>query len=224
MHPCIENCRIDLQHVAPFDEALWAELVTRFDELELGPGPEFDSESLTGLGFGPVIGTHDSRIAFLSVTRYEDSLRLSFKVGPRPSAEPPAEFIRIADTLGGQDGLVALARSVFGRHLPVVPCSIELRAPRSQYKSLLLPAKLSQRELDLLGDLGETARREAVGFRFESGALGLTEVMLYYLHEEDEYLVSISANLAFKPGEKRWLPFADDVAEFVAQRLFEEVG
>jgi len=224
VYPFIENCRVEFRHVASFDEELWSELLARFEALELDTSLATPPSQLPGFTFGPVLGDPDDpRVASLRIwkTHGEQALTAHFVVEARPSGEPPAEVAEIQGKLGGREGLFALAKIAFGREMPVAACSIEFRAPRSLYECQLLPSRLSQREAALIGDLGVTARREAMGFRFESGALGLTEFMLYYLHEDDDYLVNISANLALKLGKARWLPIADDVAEFVAQRLFE---
>jgi len=67
------------------------------------------------------------------------------------------------------------------------------------------------------------AQCEQIGYRFESGASGLEEVAIVYLHEEERFSLIVVARGALEIGDVRWLPYCDIVASLLVSRYFEEV-
>lgn len=225
----IKNCRVRSHRVVPCDTAKWSDLVVKFDGLRVGAESEDDifdvhAGEYVQLDCGPVLGDlHDSRIATLSIRRLEtgDEMVVALDVRPPPVTEAPRRVVEFTQHLGGRAGLTPLVLDLFGRQMPAVTYSITLRVPRASHRCDWIPSTLSAKETTALGDLGERVHREAVGYRFDAGTSGLNELMLLYLHDEQEYLVDVTATSAFKLGESRWLPLADDIAELVTQRFFE---
>lgn len=229
METFIKNCRVRSHRVVPCDAATWSDLVAkfkglRFEEESRNDFFEADDREYVQIACGPILGGEDdSRIATLSIRRLESDQEMAvlLEVQPSPTSEAPQRVVDYTKQIGGRAGLTPLVLDLFGRHMPAVTYSIGIRVPRASHRCDWIPSNLSAKETAALGDLGERVHREAVGYRFDAGTSGLNELMLLYLHDEQEYLVDVTATSAFKLGESRWLPLADDIAELVTQRLFE---
>jgi hypothetical protein len=69
--------------------------------------------------------------------------------------------------------------------------------------------------------LGRGARLEQVGYRFEGGgAGGIEEIALIYNHQDNRYVVLVSAAGPLKLSSPTWLSFAEDIGELVQNTFF----
>jgi len=216
--------RVQCRWQSEFDPGVWAGLLD-WTRPFLDQEPSDDaSMGVSSIVFGTILGHEaDDRVAQLHVHRDEETVVFRLDVDPRPESEPPEKIVKLNEITGGRAGFQQFLRSSVGRAAPIADYRIHVTAGRDQYDCQLIPRGLSDREDRVLGDLAGSAQREQVGFRFESGSLGLQEIVVVYFHELDEFSLRIEGRNPLKLGGDRWLPLADDLMALVFDRVFEEV-
>lgn len=233
MEQPIVNARLTVTWSEPWDEARAQRLIELHDEeRQLGlmkSGDDLAStipkESGTICRFAPALRPDgDSRLAMLEAgISANAALRFRLRILPRPEdSSPPEGLIRINDTLGHRERIARLVSSERKNYAPIALHVMQMYLPRQGFACHLVPRNATDSETRLSDGLGR-ARCEQIGFRFDSGASGLEEVAIIYLHEEERFNLTATARGALQIGQTRWLPFCDMVARLPFSRYFEEL-
>jgi hypothetical protein len=212
----------------PYEESVWRRLEGIHGDGRTG---DSNTESQDFLVVGPSLPTEgEPRVAELAVHRrqVEGLLHWRLSVRTAPRTEPPAEVRQRDAELGGQKGLATLlVDSMTSNVPPVAMFQIRYFVDASRHECKVLPVQLRRGDAhDIALGLGMEAWMEQVGYRFGGGANGLSEIVIVYLHREDVFAVSIHANGVLRPGDERWLPYADEMTELVRETFFtqQELG
>lgn len=120
----------------------------------------------------------------------------SLSIGQAPEDEPPDNVRENTEKLGGARGLHDLVEASWGDGQPPVGeycCEYKLSVEQWTHPGI-------PRSLDPTVDaeagvaaLGSEALVEQVGYRFVSGASGLCEVVVIFLHDIQEYLIHFNS-------------------------------
>lgn len=223
----------------PYSEELWQSLERR------NPRPSSD-ESKQGasklLVFGPALPEgEDDRIAHLMVHVHEDeddeveadteemakrpTLHWMLVLVPKPSGEPPEAIKAENAKIGGRQGLIKMLEEIIPSPWTRaarfrVLCSLS----QEHWTCRVLPTGSIQgvrHEAALR--LGAQAYMEQVGYRYENGANGISEVAIVYRHEEKDYVVTIRGNGLLRLEADHWLPYADELLNMMTSAFFEPI-
>jgi len=200
----------------PFSAELWAEVERLAGKVEDDPLQDHVLSVLPD--------AHETRRATALVHRHgdKDTLHWLLLVSLPPSADPPQEIRDSDQRVGGRIGLAALLADSFAPGPQVGRFLVRLHLPESKFTCSRIPADPSEADQAAL-TLGQGARLEHVGYRYEGGgASGIEEVTLSYAHEKQRYVVQCFAKSPLKLSEAAWLPFADDISDLVQPAFFKE--
>lgn len=220
----------------PYSEELWQSLARRSSQ----PDPDESKQGASKLlVFGPALPEgEDDRIAHLMVHVHEDEddeveadaeemtkrpmLHWILVLVPKPSGEPPEAIKAENAKIGGRQGLIKMLEEI-------VP-SPWTRAARFRIQCVLSrldwicrvlpPGPVQGTRHDMALRLGTPAYMEQIGYRYENGANGLSEVAIIYQHEENDYAVTIRGNGLLRLEAESWLPYADELVNMITDAFF----
>lgn len=194
-----------------------------------------DEQQSDWLALGPALPDEtEDRVAIVVVHRHRGeaegdgrSARLDWQltVQPAPGGDPVEKIVSHNAKLGGRPGLMKLLTTAGAGGTPQVGrFLVRFVVEEAARRCKVLPVPLEQAgHHGPAATLGRGARLEQVGYRYESGAIGLEEVSIVYLHTERVFSVSVHANGSLRLGSTTWLPYANEVAELVLDSFFFDV-
>lgn len=221
----------------PYSETLWQDLVRRSAQ----PSPdESKQEASRLLVFGPALPEgEDDRIAHLMVhvhesekdeveTGAEEEAELSILhwvlvLVPKPSGEPPDDIKAEHERIGGRPGLIKMLEEIApSPRIRTARFRVLCFLSHEDWKCRVLPegpVRGARHEAALR--LGGPAYMEQVGYRYENGVHGISEVAIVYRHNEKEYAMTIRGNGLLRLEAERWLPYADELLNITTNTFFE---
>lgn len=220
----VESTHLNWKSVV--DDGLWRDLLSAAgppDGSSGGPSKDLpDEEVVVGVALGPVLPSGDeSRVASLQVELDSTKGHMSWALllYPAPEGEPPADVVEEDRRLGGQAGLRKLIRRGMAGAPAPTTLHLTLRLPGTEYETLLLSLPVDQID-SRASRLGAGAKREHVGYRISEGIAGLREVVITYDHNRDQVLVSLLAQIVWRPDENTFLKEDLDLGDLVVNTLF----
>lgn len=175
---------------------------------------------------GPTLSSHQpawvhSLVANRDENAKPPSIFWGFTARRRPEGEPPKE-VREADArAGGTLGLSTLLSEVIASSTkrPIGIMTADLTFPEGDWACLAL-AGLPKGDMGPIGEFGENIRTEQIGYRFDNGVLGLSEISITYFHDAAEYRVKTRARAPVELSESLEAPLAHQLSELLSTRLF----
>jgi hypothetical protein len=200
----------------PFSPKLWR-------ELSLAAGSSGSSSEADRLTIGPGLPSkNDARVAVLTARKAAKLINYGFVVDRPPDAEPPKSVTQADRRCGGHEGLRALLAKTAGRGAaPIATYSVHLHLKHSRWSCFAIPRPADDADV-AVRNLSRAANVERIGYRLDGGANGLEEIDITFYHLEDEFRVDMRARGVLRPGESKFLPYADDVRDLVVANFFKE--
>lgn len=223
--PLDEPIQTRLSWTTSFDQALLARAaeITGRSRPSVASPDEFEAEIVD---LGPALPVEgESRISVLTLFHEAGQERLHWllQLGPAPPEPPPQEILDANVRFGGFNGLKALILD----GLQSGPTNAALRAtaefPASSWTCPLLSGSLLDFEAPIR-TLDSAAMREQIGYRFEEGPSGLREVSVILDHINKCYIMSVVAQLAWRPPVTGWLIEDRLLMDLMAGTLFTPSG
>ena len=176
-------------------------------EMSLFPLLPTEEEPRFILVLGQPSGDDGKKILWNLVAESPDAFDLESEVGPKPAA-------LAAGGLGELQNYIPLPKGG-------ATYQIEFTLDGEAYSSSLLPSEVSEDDADIVSQIGRSAKRTQVGYRFQDGVKGITDVRLSYSRNRQIYSIFVEARDTLSIREGKLLHAADDICEVVRETLFE---
>lgn len=204
----------------PFSDAIWA----RATALVAAGAVETPSaqDDVSVIELGPGLPTSDeARVTFVSLVHVHDSatLRWHLQLIRAPEGAPPSEVVEADAAFGGLEGLKALVTD----SLPEAQASTTLRATATlsatRWRCPIIGEALAEFE-GPVRRLGAGPLREQVGYRFQDGPYGLSEVVVVYDHVRSRYHLTVLAGMNWHPEATGWIREDKLLIDLMVESLF----
>jgi len=163
-------------------------------------------------------------IAYLSCHRDRtgNEVHWALLIRSRPSSPPPKDVQSGTKKVGGIQGLYQFVISTFvPSKKPIAIYEGSVRIPeKPDWVCRLIPQPVAS--ASIVADLGQNARLEEVGYRFEHEGIGLDEFRLTYGHREKEFSLRFRASgpLDVTCGTELHLSMVDQWTEQLLGKFF----
>ncbi len=166
--------------------------------------------SAESIFIGPALSNKNlETLAYLNIVKEGEEgkkeLRWGIMVYERPKSSPPPDIVEASKRCDGLEGLAAFLNE-FLPHLTPTPIG-------SYVGHLMLREKDWQ--------IGAKAIVEDVGYRFEEGVSGISEVGITFDHEDGEFRVHMRCRAPIELGVNFSLPQFSKAGQLIVDHLFD---
>ncbi|HEX3849644.1 MAG TPA: hypothetical protein VHW01_01685 [Polyangiaceae bacterium] len=205
-------------------DAKFADYRQRLRQIDADSSEATSDNDETDVGLPALPTSDDPRLAVLIVRMEDSAYNWSLFLGDPPTDEDDgtaAILSKAAAIAGGADAIRELAASNW-KTTPSVDHRIHFHVPGEGWNCRTLPTRIGEECEDAPAlAIGAEASVAEIGYRFASGANGISSVHIAHGEKRDTYHVDVEARGLLRLGKSSWLPFADDVREVVLGALFE---
>lgn len=162
-------------------------------------------------------------LAVLAGRKHDDLLMWQLRVDPQPSEPAPREIEDAERRIGGLTGFLAVVSAVRSNDTPLANFEVDVLMSERAWACRLLPRAITSTspESHALA-LGSEVFVEQIGLRFVSGAGGVEETTVVYLHQSGMFHVQIRARSVLKFTEESLIPTAaDEVFDVIRGQFFQ---
>src|SRR6266446_7780536 len=189
---------------------------------------ELDKDiSEKSISIGPALSDKNPEIlAYLTIVKEVEDGKEDFWwgiiVNRRPKSSPPPEIVEVSKKCGGLEGLAAFLNE-FLPHLTPTPIGSyvgHLVLQEKDWKCKLIP-RVPGPEDSAAAHIGSKAIVEEVGYRFEGGVSGISEVSITFDHEDSEFRVHMRCRAPIELGVNFSLPQFSKAGQLIVDHLFD---
>jgi|SRR6266446_4648236 len=183
--------------------------------------------SAESIFIGPALSNKNlETLAYLNIVKEGEEgkkeLRWGIMVYERPKSSPPPDIVEASKRCDGLEGLAAFLNE-FLPHLTPTPIGSyvgHLMLREKDWKCKLVPRALGPED-GAAAQIGAKAIVEDVGYRFEEGVSGISEVGITFDHEDGEFRVHMRCRAPIELGVNFSLPQFSKAGQLIVDHLFD---